>query len=73
MARTLYKRQQKALLKWWNANGQPYVIRAEEIPSDVFEAVYDMNPHENFNSNVERFLWDAYNNKQNDSGYELLW
>ena len=70
----MYKRQEKALLKWWNANGQPYVMTASDLPDEVYWSVYAMHPHENFDSNVMRFLWDAYNEyKQNDKGYELLW
>lgn len=68
----MYKRQEKALLKWWNANGQPDVMRAEDLPDEVYWSVFEMHPHENFNSNVERVLWDAQSEKRNNE-YERYW
>ena len=59
----MHKRQQKALEKWVDENPDKahLFMSADELPEDVYQRVYNMHPHEDFDGNVQRVLADHMN------------
>lgn len=56
----IYKRQLNFLFKWAYENQDKIwlYMSATDLPSNIYHYIYSMNPHENFDSNVERELAD---------------
>lgn len=58
--RNLTKKQQSMLKKEYQSRG---VTDVERLPWTIYIAIYDINPHENFDANANRFLMDLHMDK----------
>ena len=63
MARNLVARQKKILRDWIkNTKPSQFIIASEALnindENGLYWRIYNINPHENFDSNVERFVAD---------------
>jgi len=57
--RTLSKRQKKMLSDWIKStNPKQFIVADEDLGENLYWKIYKLNPHENFDSNVERFVSD---------------
>jgi len=54
--RNLSVRQKKALDKIFNEN--PNILSVEDLDADEFNRIEEMNPHETFFQNANRYLYD---------------
>jgi hypothetical protein len=55
--RNLNAKQKKILTEQFES----YCIRTvEDLDEQEYDEVYNVNPHENFDSNADRFLYDLY-------------
>jgi len=56
----MWKCQEKAIIKWVAVSRGREYTTVDDIPADVYNAIYNMHPHEDFDSNVNRVLIDHY-------------
>ena len=58
--RTLNKRQKKAIDKWFNKEwrGGGSIIDEDNMSPDLYDTIENMNPHETFWSNLNRYVCD---------------
>jgi hypothetical protein len=53
--RKLNKKQKKALLVWYKGSGSCIL---DDMNSDEYNRIYEMNEYETFHQDASRYLWD---------------